>query len=275
MISKKHILTILSLIILAASASVTEAKSVYVINDTDASEMRAYKVEDSNLVYQIDYHFVSEAWGPVGLTIDESDYGQFLFATFESGNEIELINAKTMQYVDTVETPQANNLAGIVVDKGKSKVYAVKRYTNHLYIYSWNRISKELTLDIPYPHYVDLQDCYESYGLALDEENDRLYVADNTTTVKCYDANDPNWSKLEDFCFTITDTAVGIAIDVENQYVYTGASQFGSSNYLTQYNLTTETETRANIGAPVLGIAVDQQTSLVYLTTFGGQYDTN
>jgi len=99
MISHKHSLTIVSLILLAASTA--EARSVYVINNTDASEMRAYKVEDANLVHQTeaDYDFVSETWGPVGLAIDESDYGQFLFATFETSNEIELINAKTMQKI--------------------------------------------------------------------------------------------------------------------------------------------------------------------------------
>lgn len=97
MIPKKHALTILSVIILAAS--MTHAKSVYVINDTGSSEMQAYKVEDTNLVYQIDYHFASEDSGAVGLAIDESEYGQFLFATFETSEKIEVVNAKTMEYV--------------------------------------------------------------------------------------------------------------------------------------------------------------------------------
>jgi len=97
---RKAILLIVSLIILITTIP-AKARSVYVINDTDASKMRAYKVEDANLVHQTDadYDFVSHTWGPVGLAIDESEYGQFLFATFESENEIELINAKTMQKV--------------------------------------------------------------------------------------------------------------------------------------------------------------------------------
>ena len=95
---KKFIMCLLCLIAFLDLATTIQAKSVYVINDTDASEMRAYKVEDANLVHQTeaDYDFVSETWGPVGIAIDESDYGQFLFATFETSNEIELINAKTM-----------------------------------------------------------------------------------------------------------------------------------------------------------------------------------
>ena len=145
MISNKHILTILSLIILAAN--MTQAKSVYVINDTYALEMQAYKVEDANLVYQIDYHFVSEDWGPVGLAIDESEYGQFLFATYESGNEIELVNAKTMAYVDTVTATGASSLAGIVVDQGKQKLYVVGRGTKYLYVYNWDPNIPELVQD--------------------------------------------------------------------------------------------------------------------------------
>jgi hypothetical protein len=78
--------------------------------------MHAYKVEDANLVYQIDYHFVSEGSGAVGLAIDESEYGQFLFATFEMSDKIEVVNAKTMECLDTVTSLNASNLAGIAVN---------------------------------------------------------------------------------------------------------------------------------------------------------------
>jgi len=255
----------LSLIILAAS--MTQARSVYVINDTDTSKMYAYKVEDANLVYQTDYHFVSEDWGSVGLAIDESEYGQFLFATFETSDKIEVVNAKTMEYVDTVKAIGASNIAGIVVDQ--DKVYVIDRGENHLYIYSWDAENKQISLDLPYPYYIELEDCEQGYGLALDEENDRLYVADNTTTVKCYDANDPNWSKLDDFTFTVTDEAIGIAVDVNNGHVYTGNGNPSGSTKLSRYDLSAESETTVDVCSPVLGIAVDQQTSLVYITTFG------
>jgi len=98
--SKRYTQITLCLIaIIFSTPRIIFARSVYVISDTEASEMRAYKVEDANLVYQIDYDFVSETWGPVGIAIDESDYGQFLFVTFENQDEIELVNAKTMQKI--------------------------------------------------------------------------------------------------------------------------------------------------------------------------------
>ncbi|MBA7637616.1 hypothetical protein ES703_45262 [subsurface metagenome] len=75
--------------------------------------------------------------------------------------------------------------------------------------------------------------------------------------------------------FTITDTVVGIAIDVANQYVYTGASQFGNSYYLTKYDLGAGIESRVYVGSSILGIAVDQDTSYVYITTYSdGDYYT-
>jgi len=56
---------------------------------------------------------------------------------------------------------------------------------------------------------------------------------------------------------------------VPNQYLYTGAAWLGGSYYLTQYDLGSSTENRVNVGSSVMGIAVDQDTGYVYLTTFG------
>ena len=269
----KFILRML-LVFVCVIYSISQAKSVYVINDTVESELQAYKIDGANLIYQAGYicrFDPAGLTGAVGLALDESEYGEFLFVTFEGQNEIELVNAKTMEYVDVLEVPDpygSLDLAGIVIDKSRRKVYMIDRPTNHLYVYSWNAENRELTLDYPDPYYVELEDCYQGYGLALDEENSRLYVGDNTTTVKYYDVNDVNWEKIDEFA--VTDKAVGIAIDVENQYVYTGSSQFGGGNYLAKYDLSTSTETRVDVGSPVLGISVDQDSSLVYITTFGG-----
>jgi len=283
MISQKNALRILSLIFLVVST--TAGRSVYVINDTTNSQLQAYKIEDANLIWQANYVCKTETVvgiGAVGLAVDESEYGEFLFVTFEGESEIELVNAKTMQYVDMVTAEGSANLAGIVADQNKSKVYTMERYTNHLYSYSWDPSTKTLTPDFNDPYYIELQGMEYlppkgAFGIALDEENDRLYVADNTTDVKYYDTNDPNWSKLGEFI--VTDAAIGIAIDVAKQYVYTGNGTGGGGNtYLSQYDLSADpnsAETTVDVNSPVLGIAVDQQTSLVYITTYGdGDYDT-
>jgi len=168
------------------------ARSVYVVSDTGTygysdSYIRAYKISGSNLIFQTQYQTVSK--NAIGLAIDDTDYGDFLFVTFEFSDEIELVNAKAMTYIDTVIASGAIDLAGIAMDKTNKKLYAVDRYTNHLYSWSWNPVEKTLTPDFSFPYYTELQDLEDEYpkgafGIALDEENGLLYVADNTDSIK-------------------------------------------------------------------------------------------
>jgi len=258
-------------------------KSVYVTSDTLTSQLQSYKIEGSTLVYQTDYTCLlspSDEYGAVGIAIDESGYGQFLFVTFEYSDEIELVNAKTMEYVDMVIATGAGNLAGIVMDTNNSKLYAVDRYTDHLYSWTWDPAAKNLTTDFDEPYYTVLEGIDTSYqkgafGIALDEENGFLYVADNTKKIKYYNTN--TWSKEGEIPPTsyASCDVISIAIDVPNQLLYYGSiGDYGEGDtHLYQYDIGAEDEDSVDVGCPVAGIAVDQQTSLVYLTTYGGPYD--
>ncbi len=188
-----------------------------------------------------------------------------------------------MEYVDTVTATGASNLAGIVVDQGRQKVYVVDRGDKYLYIYNWYPNISEL---VPDGDPVELEglinnDIGGAWGLALDEENERLYVTSNETKVRFYDTN--NWSHDPNTDYiTVSHRAVGIAVDIENQYVYTGRSQAPPTlppiTNLSQYDLSADpniAETTVDVNTPVLGITVDQQTGLIYLTTYGDSYDTN
>lgn len=116
-------------ILLGLTGSAQAEKSVYVINDTLTSRIQAYKIEGTGLVWQKDYICQSAPGGgvgSVGLTIDSSEYGQFLFVTFEESGEIELVNAKTMVSEENpVTVPGASSLAGIAFDKSKQKLYKI------------------------------------------------------------------------------------------------------------------------------------------------------
>ena len=280
---KNHFHGLLIAVLFINSCGIAQAKSVYVINNTITSQLRAYKVDGTSLAYQTDYNCESvpgSGVGAIGIAIDESEYGGFLFVTFEhlttSINWIEVVDAKTMRYVDTVTAAGASNLAGIVVDKGKSKIYAMDRYTNRLFSYSWEPSSKTLTPDFSEPnYYIKLQgmqygDPNGAFGIALDEENGRLYVSDNTNRIKYYDTN--NWSKVGEV--NVTCNAISVAIDVNRQLLYYGSmGDYGQGDpNLYQHNLSSHTEYRVNVGSgcSVAGIAVDQNSSLVYLTTYGG-----
>ncbi|GAG85243.1 unnamed protein product, partial [marine sediment metagenome] len=165
--------------------------------------------------------------------------------------------------------PNANNLAGIVVDQDKQKMYMVDRDTTHLYVYSWDATNKILTNDITSsPYYITLPGVSSGlHGIALDETNDLLYVGDLTTTVKYY--NTADWSAAGNF--VVSQSVMGIAVDVTNGFVYTGNAYgpYGSINLLSKYDLNTDIETTLNIGSSdhVVGLAVDPLTSLLYITT--------
>ena len=262
--NKKFLKFMIILFMLSFSmVGAVSAKSLYVIaniND-DPTPINAYDIQGDSLVYQATHNVPCHAWGAVGLAIDTDS--EFLFVTYESSNIIEFVNATTMTSAGNTTAPGAGDLAGIVVDQKQQFVYTIDRSTNHLYVYEWDVSDTTLTL-VPGPNYDyhELPNCYQAYGIALDETNNLLYVGDYTTEVKYYNTSD--WSQAGSFI--VSHNAQGIAIDVTNQLVYTG-NVWGSYT-LSKYNLNTEIETTIDIGASVAGIAVDPQTGLVYITTY-------
>jgi uncharacterized repeat protein (TIGR01451 family) len=245
-------------------------KSMYVIANINASPtpIQAYDIAPAPtyLTFQATHNVPRHASGGVGLAID-SDSG-YLFVTYENSNIIELIDGTTMTSAGTVIAPGAFNLSGIVVDEDNTKVYTVDRNTNKLYVYSWNSGVPSLSLD----GIQTLTGVSAAQGIALDYVNDKLYVGDKTTTVKIFNTSD--WSPAG--VFPVSQAAMGIAIDVANQLVYTGNAWpgYGSTGLLSKYNLTTTTESTINIRTltnnsvdNVVGLAVDQDSGLLYITT--------
>lgn len=105
MLSNSHALTILSLTIFLLNFPQTAcAKSVYVISDTADSNLSAYKIQGTALAYQTNY-LCQIDFLAVGLALDSAS--GVLFVTFENQNAIELVNARTMEYVDIVDTIEA------------------------------------------------------------------------------------------------------------------------------------------------------------------------
>ena len=65
----------------AIFAGIAQAKSVYVINNINYGQLSAYRISGESLQYQADYF--CESSSAVGMAINESIYGGFLFVTFE------------------------------------------------------------------------------------------------------------------------------------------------------------------------------------------------
>ena len=241
---------------------IAKGKSLYTIVDTGLAKVWAYEIDANSLTYQTEYD--SPYGSAVGLALN----GDYMFLTFEGSDNVEVASAKTMTSVQLINAPGSSNLAGIAADQGKHKVYVVDRNGTSVYVYDWNLGVLELTLDDE----IELEDLggLRTWGLALDEENGRLYVTLRANTIRCYDTND--WSHLPDNDITVTHDAVGIAIDVPNQIIYTGS--YYDQYLLSKYVISTETETTVDVrnitgGASsdhILGLAVDQDTGLIYAT---------
>ena len=227
--STKILSIVLSLIVLfTIFTSKTEAKSVYAITDhgwrtgggSAPSKISAYDINSSRIdcrttltLADMNDYPTGMGAGPVALAIDSNS--GCMFVTHESWDYyghiikgIQIIQTLTMNDFGWTPAPGAANLAGVVFDNDKHKLYTVDRGTANLFVYSWNSATKTLTLDGGAPK--TLANIQGAGGLALDEIDDILYVtvldmADGHTpisnTVYCYDTN--SWSLYETINITV------------------------------------------------------------------------
>jgi len=283
LISKK-VQVVVTILLLSFSISAFMArpvyaspKSLYVIANINANPtpIWAYDIQPAPayLVFAASHDVPKHADGGVGLAIDDATPA--LFVTYENSAIIELINATTMQSMGNTTAPGATNLAGIAYDRGVKKVYTVGRNTNKLYAYNWNPATATLSLDVQ----VNLAGVSMAYGLALDDVADLLYVGCNVTANNIRVFNTVGWSS--NATYTVSQPVMGIAVDVKNGFIYTGNAHpsYGSLGLLCKYDMTNGIATSVDIrtlpGAVAvdnaLGLAVDQNTGLLYTTT-GNQY---
>ena len=257
-------------------ASMAVAKSLYVIANINASPtpVHTYDIQGAPnfVVFQAEQSITFRGGGGVGIAVD-SDSAK-LFVTYEVSNIIQLLDATTFADLGTTTAPGASNLSGIVVDQGKNRVYTIDRNTNNLYVYDWDASTNTLTLVTggtgPGGSFV-LAGVSFAYGIAFDEINDRLYIADqNSNTVRYFETT--NFTESGNITLS-THRPIGIAVDQVRNFLYTGAIFNGDVN-LVKYDLNTDTETSVDINTVlesssegVIGVAVDEDDGNVYVTS--------
>jgi uncharacterized repeat protein (TIGR01451 family) len=248
-------------------------KSMYVIRNHHTGQFDAWNINpDGSITYQATYN-LTYAGDPAGVAVwvdpssDPPEGALFISSEFDPG--VELVDAKTMTSLGSA--PGAWNLAGIDIDDANRVVYAVERLTNHLYVYDWDPVAKTLTLKGGYPK--NLPNCIGAAGIALDDIDGLLYVADAwSSVVRVYDIT----TLTEVSSFAPSIPPVGIALDRKRGFVYTTAPDgwcaWIPSGYtlLSKYDLSTGIETTVDMGHGGMGIAVDEVTGYIYVT--GGCY---
>lgn len=274
--SMKKQITLLQIVIffvlITSFTQTTQAKSVYAIINHPFDIIGAYKIQGNQIEYQTEIQAPQHGNRAIDLAIDSDS--SCIFVTYENSSIIEIMNAKTLENEGSVTATGASNLAGIVFDDAKQKLYTADRGTNKLFVYLWDPVNKTLTLEGgTYKTLANLG--YPSpgaYGITLNQRNNCLYVADFTWTVRYYDTND--WSYQGNI--DVHEVAVDIEVDWERGYLYAGG--YTAHGYLVKFNLSTVIAESNDIGAGVIGLGVDCDSGLVYTTTYHNQlrvYDTS
>jgi len=260
------LLLMTAITVMTADVETAKAKSLYIIADHFGSvsdgtlPIHAYDIgPDGMLTFQKGHNVRRRELGAVGMAID-SDTG-YLFITYELYEKIGIVDGTTMTYVDEILAEDSTDLAGIVYDHSKGLVYTVDRGREYLYAYEWDPKTVALT---PLPGSPFMLLGADAFGIALDEIDGLLYVANGDNEVSVYSTESWRRVGLIDFGRVV----VSIAVDVMNGYLYTGGG-YAENNYLTQYHLATgdKVEVQVEPDAGVIGLAVDSETGLVYLST--------
>ncbi|MHC4085696.1 MAG: right-handed parallel beta-helix repeat-containing protein [Planctomycetota bacterium] len=262
--------SIVLFILIACSAPAARAKSVYAIIYNLNDIIGAYKIDGNQIDYQTEIQAPQQGSIAIDLAIDSGS--SCIFVTYEGSYIIEIMNAKTLEHEGSVTATGASDLAGIVFDEARQKLYTVDRGTNKLFVYFWDAADKTLTPEGINPKILADLTPSDAHGIALDANSNHLYVANRTNIVHYYDIDD--WNDVNSV--NVGQKAVDIDIDSDQGYLYAGGYTY--HDYLLKLDLSTGITEANDIGAGVIGLAVDPNSGLVYTTTFHNQfrvYDTS
>jgi predicted outer membrane repeat protein len=285
--AKKSLFILLLIMLIGGIYGTAEAKSLYVIDDHHTAQFDAYKINpDGTITNQVSCNLV-HATDPAGIGIwvepgKDRPAGAIFITSEFSMPGAEIWDAKTMTYLGTVSG--ALNQAGIDVDSSNNTVYSVERNTSNLFVYDWDPNAQTLTPKAGFNPFI-LPSCSGAFGIAVDDLNDILWVADSVANVvRAYDINDLN-DVTEDanLSFTPSHVAIDVAVDRRRDIVYTVSMSYGAatppgagSNLLSKYDLATSTEITGNLGCHGVGVTVDDANDAngyVYVTV--SPYCTN
>jgi len=271
----KKVILIVCWAAFVGTGTVQAAKSVFIISQHGVpSQAQAYAIEADQVTYQaqVDVDTYNPGNGAVGNAVWSDK--RLMFVTYEQSPMIVWASTKSLEKVGEFDTGITYPyLSGIAIDHENERIYVVKRGEPYMYRYSFSQGGNTLLLEGQ--HYLQVQGgSLTAWGIALDETNDLLYISTGTNRVHAYNTGD--WTHSHYIDITVNGTArsaVGIAVDEVHGYLYTG--DWDSHNYLVR---TATSPPYASIeveimkpGSPsenVIGVDVDDDTGLVYCTTY-------
>ena len=257
-------LAAIALLLLVAATGVATAKSMYVIAESVNFDgdlpIQVYDIGgDGRLSYQTEFGAPFIGAGMVGIAMD-SDSGH-LFFTYKNSGRVLVADAATLRQRAILSIANAVDLAGVEYDHKRGLLYCAEAGAGILYPTRWDPANGTLVQALGSP--ITLGGA-QAYGIALDEYNDLLYVADTSRGIAVYSTWD--WSLVQ--TLPASRAALSIAVDPQRDCLYYGGGFF-RNYYLTRYKLSTGAtqEVLVDPEAGVMGLAVDPDTGFVYLTT--------
>jgi len=251
-------------LLVIAGAHVATAKSLYVIAEVEYMTQRirvhAYDIApEGKLTLQAKGY--ASLYGAKSLAVALDSNSLHLFLTRVTSNVISLLDAVTLENDGDVRVAGARSVTGAVYDCRNGLLYLVDGLTPNLYVYRWNPGQHELT---PAPGSPFQLDTPEPYGLALDEGAGELYVCNSSTSVGVYNTLDWRLTRT----ISLSRVAAHVAVDQVRGDLYYGGADIGNL-YLAKHDLTTDAETETQISPVigVMGVAVDQTTGFVFVST--------
>jgi uncharacterized repeat protein (TIGR01451 family) len=258
----------LGILVLLFSCCAT-AKPLYVIGETVfATESNIFTYDaflDGSIEYVTENIVTARCQGPADLAFTPD--GKYMFTVSRGSAWIQVIDTVTMTIVEEEHvSPTLENFSGVAFDPVRNLVYSVDKGQDQLYVYNWDRANVDLMLAengrITLPN-------TSACDIALDLTRDLLFVSNGTNQIHVFNAVDWSLNRV----ITLGHNVERIDIDERNQVLYAGTQISGHPN-LIQYDLLSTMVKIRQIGddAQVMGIVVDDSTSLVYVASLHPHY---
>jgi uncharacterized repeat protein (TIGR01451 family) len=254
---------LLGILVLLFSCGAT-AKPLYVIGDTvfaTESHIMTYNAFlNGSIEYITENIMTARCQGPSDLAFTSD--GRYMFTVSAGSAWVQVVDTGTMTVVEEEHVSGTQeDFSGVAFDPARNLVYSVDKGQNQLYVYHWDSVNADLVL--AENGRITLPDT-STHDIALDFTNDLLYVSNGNNQVHIFNTVDWSLNRI----ISLGRNVERIDLDERDQVLYAGA-QVSGHPHLLQYDLLSTMEETLKIGddASVVGIAVDDSTSLVYVAT--------
>ncbi len=237
------------------------AESLYVVSH--GSRVFSFDVYNGELIPINEASMAHHGYGGIDLAID-NDY-DILFMSSENTNNFQILDAKELTLIKTLNFPGTGDITGIVYDAANSRLLGTQRNTNDLYVFLWNPATQTLTLD----ETIQLGRIQNACDVAIN--GDILYVSEyryrGVPTYKeiySYDMSD-DFSFIEKI--NMDDEIVSIDYNATDDAIYGGA-YYGHQN-IVKRDFDPNTLSAGSIGTSVTGIATNTDIAgRVFITSY-------